>query len=1040
MESKATDGNSNPEPNHSVHEPIAVQANPGDVKSKVRIQWPRANQHAAWKQLDEELAATLSMRLKGPIAKQLSAFSETCHTMCLDKFGEEQKRNKKDVIQQPNRRQLRKGELRRNQRLLKRRITEAPEEEQRALQTLLDDIRQQILTLSKAENHRKRRKKKRKTRQDFFKNPYAFAKKLFTEARSGTLDVPQEELQDHLRKTYSDPLKETPLSEIAGLPVLEAPGTPFNLGGVRSKEVGDFVRKARAASAPGINGISYKLYKNCPSVLLILTGLLQRAWREGVVPEEWCLADGVWIPKEQNSVGTGSFRPISLLNVEGKIFFGVFAKRLTTFLLANGYIDTSVQKAGIPGFPGCLEHGQMIWNSLMTAKRLKQDLHVVWLDLANAYGSVPHLLIKLALEMFHVPVKLSDMLMKYFSGVFMRFKTSSYVTDWQALETGIMMGCVISPLLFVMCMEIMLRAATDTARGEVTQNGLVLPPSKAFMDDITALIPSQVSAQELMDRFHELFTWARMKAKPKKSRSASIVRGKLQEIHFTIGGDQIPTIRENPVKSLGRLYAVPLTDKHRGREIEKTAVEGLASIEKTCLPGKLKAWCFQHGLLPRLLWPLQVYEVALSRVETIQKHISKNLRKWLGVPPCFSTVGLYSKTAALQLPLSSLEEEFKVGKARLHLMLRDSPDEVIRQVNPEVRTGTKWFAARAVEEAESNLKIKDIIGATQTGRQGLGTTAHRWFSRASTTERRVMVTEEVRAFEEEKRIAIAAGQAKQCAWTNWNDVEPRKISWSQMISIEPLALSFLLRSTFDLLPTPVNTKQWALQQNDKCRLCKDHRGTLRHILSGCKKALQMYTWRHNEVLKVLREVSDEQCEIANKIKSPRVVPAISFCREGAAQSSTVPQKLNSRLLSGANDWKVSADLGSMLIFPQHIVYTLSRPDIVLWSDNVKKVVLVELTVPWEENIEEAYERKKAKYESLRAECEDRGWSSVVLPVEVGCRGFVGRSTTKFLSLLGVSGRKKKTIIARLQQTAEKSSCWIWSKAKIRQENDEMDDD
>ena len=137
---------------------------------------------------------------------------------------------------------------------------------------------------------------------------------------------------------------------------------------------------------------------------------------------------------------------------------------------------------------------------------------------------------------------------------------------------------------------------------------------------------------------------------------------------------------------------------------------------------------------------------------------------------------------------------------------------------------------------------------------------------------------------------------------------------------------------------------------------------------------------------------------------------------------------------------MSADLGSMLIFPQHIVYTLSRPDIVLWSDNVKKVVLVELTVPWEENIEEAYERKKAKYESLRAECEDRGWSSVVLPVEVGCRGFVGRSTTKFLSLLGVSGRKKKTIIARLQQTAEKSSCWIWSKAKIRQENDEMDDD
>ena len=110
---------------------------------------------------------------------------------------------------------------------------------------------------------------------------------------------------------------------------------------------------------------------------------------------------------------------------------------------------------------------------------------MIWLDLANAYGSVPHLLIKMALTKFHVPDKLSDMLMQYFRGVFMRFKTGSYVTDWQALETGIMMGCVISPLLFVMCMEIMLRAAADTAEGEVSQSGLVLPPSKAFMDDIT---------------------------------------------------------------------------------------------------------------------------------------------------------------------------------------------------------------------------------------------------------------------------------------------------------------------------------------------------------------------------------------------------------------------------------------------------------------------------------------------------------------------------------------------------------------------------
>ena len=47
---------------------------------------------------------------------------------------------------------------------------------------------------------------------------------------------------------------------------------------------------------------------------------------------------------------------ISLLSVEGKIFFSLVARRLSDFLSSNNYIDTLVQKGGISGEPGCLEH------------------------------------------------------------------------------------------------------------------------------------------------------------------------------------------------------------------------------------------------------------------------------------------------------------------------------------------------------------------------------------------------------------------------------------------------------------------------------------------------------------------------------------------------------------------------------------------------------------------------------------------------------------------------------------------------------------
>ena len=49
-----------------------------------------------------------------------------------------------------------------------------------------------------------------------------------------------------------------------------------------------------------------------------------------------------------------------------------------------------------------MEHSQMIWNSILSAKRDKTELPVIWLDLANA---VPHHLIRMALEFFNFPSK-----------------------------------------------------------------------------------------------------------------------------------------------------------------------------------------------------------------------------------------------------------------------------------------------------------------------------------------------------------------------------------------------------------------------------------------------------------------------------------------------------------------------------------------------------------------------------------------------------------------------------------------------------------
>ena len=102
--------------------------------------------------------------------------------------------------------------------MLKRRLKEVPVHERPELQNILNDIQKRILEISRKENQRNHRKKKRQARRAFYSNPYAFAKKLFVQSKSGKLDVLKEELENHLRMTNSDDLNGIPIPLLRDLP------------------------------------------------------------------------------------------------------------------------------------------------------------------------------------------------------------------------------------------------------------------------------------------------------------------------------------------------------------------------------------------------------------------------------------------------------------------------------------------------------------------------------------------------------------------------------------------------------------------------------------------------------------------------------------------------------------------------------------------------------------------------------------------------------------------------------------------------------
>ena len=65
----------------------------------------------------------------------------------------------------------------------------------------------------------------------------------------------------------------------------------------------------------------------------------------------------------------------------------------------------------------------------------------------------------------------------------------------------------------------------------------------------------------------------------------------------------------------------------------------------------------------------------------------------------------------------------------------------------------------------------------------------------------------------------------------------------------------------------------------------------------------------------------------------------------------------------------------------------------------------ELTVPWEENMEEANEKKKLKCDDLLRQCRSNGWKGLCLHIEIRARGFTARSPCETLSNIGVIKKK-----------------------------------
>ena len=1013
-----------------------------EVKERLPIKWPLMKDTKRWDGFQSKVSTQLPVNMSW--TDRLNLLQNVIYDEAVMMFGCVDPGAR--LGWKKSRREAQLARIRVNIRALVRRLKVAPQTEKYGIEVALEEEKSRRNRVRKAENGRKRRAERRKLRKSFYQNPFKASKEMVSPRVPTQLKVSKETLDEYVRGVASDPDREVELSELPGLPDIPALTFQLNTRPFTLPQLEATLKRKKSTSRPGPNQIPYKVYKKCPRLKEYLFDILNSALRKKDVPICWRLSDGIMIPKVDTPQPSevGDFRQIALLNVEGKLFWSLVADRLYNYLVKkNHFVSPTIQKGSMRKVAGCWEHTAMVWSALKEARTSRRTLAILWLDLANAYGSVPHKLIQFALRRYLVPEDWIDLIMAYYDGLWGRTTSSGISSDWMRYERGIFAGCTISVILFIAAFNVILEYVGNAPIEKFAMsNGSCIEILRGFMDDVSILTGSVPAARKALERTETVVAWARMSLKPSKSRSLVLQKGRCvnpsNEV-FVVDGVAIPSLQDKSLRTLGRVYDTSISDRHCKAELEVKVVGGLKKLDRCHARGAMKLWALHHILLEQVRWDLMVYELPVSFVEGLEKTVNRFTRKWLGICRNVTDVALYSKRSPCPLPLQSLVHMFKATKVNSHLQLLESAHaEVAENVAPS-GTGRKWklcerskkrfgviLEVGVLRQCEVRLEVSEAVGRVGQGRMGLDFAGGVEGSRSKVLSRRQKLVGFVREEMEEEYWAKACEQSVQGKWTLWKDFNQRVITWRSIVYADPKLVRFCIGSTYDTLASPANLKRWGLSPNSDCPVCKGDKCTIAHVLSGCSKALGQgrYRYRHDCVLRVLCHHVAGFINNRPKVGSVQSI-GIQFVPAGSKARVGRKPGADTGLLLSTKDWVFLSDLDRKLVFPPHIYRTLLRPDIVIYGVAEKVIIMVELTCPCEENIAARHEEKLTRYSDLAASCRENGWRVHLFAVEVGARGFTAQSLTSCLRALGLKNRPLKNCVKAVGDEALRTSFWIW---------------
>ena len=188
-----------------------------------------------------------------------------------------------------------------------------------------------------------------------------------------------------------------------------------------------------------------------------------------------------------------NWRPISLINVDTKIVSKALAKRLEHILPdlihynQNAYVKGRSIFDAVRTIDDVLEH----------TKRSEQSGILVTIDFKKAFDSLDHTFLFKVLHTFNFGPSFIQWIRTFYSNVSACVINNGFPTNYFGVDWGVRQGDPLSPLLFILCLEVMACSIrqNDKIQGIKIKNEEV--KLSLFADDMTCFLRNKSSYQHL---------------------------------------------------------------------------------------------------------------------------------------------------------------------------------------------------------------------------------------------------------------------------------------------------------------------------------------------------------------------------------------------------------------------------------------------------------------------------------------------------------------------------------------------------------------